>query len=185
MPSTCAVHPDSPPAIGFAFHFALPLCNRSAIASRHKCSKLNQAQKLILRASQGPSMLSPQPSALDARHQVALALASRNTFLGAAGRRDDLDVSMYLPWCAWTGIFAAIFLILMALFGACRLVHRFTRYAAFLWVCPCHGGGLAGALQLDAAPTPCLARATTCIAAQGVPTTTWSLLAAFLGKPPP
>jgi hypothetical protein len=28
---------------------------------------------------------------------------------------------------AWTGIFAAIFLILMAVFGICRYIYRFTR----------------------------------------------------------
>jgi hypothetical protein len=34
---------------------------------------------------------------------------------------------MFLPWVAWSGIFAAIFLIIMAIFGWGRYIYRFTR----------------------------------------------------------
>ena len=43
-----------------------------------------------------------------------------------APNRADLDRSMFLPWVAWTGVFAGIFLILMSICGMCRIIRLFT-----------------------------------------------------------
>ncbi|KAF5831758.1 hypothetical protein DUNSADRAFT_12628 [Dunaliella salina] len=59
-----------------------------------------------------------------AQQPIVTIMSFQYTFIK---ERDDLDRSMFLPWVAWTGIFAALFLILMSIFGVCRFIYRYTR----------------------------------------------------------
>lgn len=43
--------------------------------------------------------------------------------------RKELGASLFLPWAAWVAVWAAIEVALLAVFGACRLIDRFTRFS--------------------------------------------------------
>ena len=45
----------------------------------------------------------------------------------------DLGPRLFLAWCAWTCVFTAAFIVVLALLNACSYIDRFTRFAGELF----------------------------------------------------
>ncbi|KAL9264828.1 Boron transporter 4-like protein [Drosera capensis] len=50
-----------------------------------------------------------------------------------AKKREDLGQKLFLAWTGWVCVWTALMLILLAIFGACAIINRFTRVAGELF----------------------------------------------------
>ncbi len=79
------------------------------------------------------------------------ARASLSLMTRQAPRPAGLGPALFLPWAAWTCVWAAVFILLLSVAGACSYISRFTRFAGELF-----GGLIAvgGRTRAPACPPP-------------------------------